>query len=180
MEKISPKPGKETRKKMSDARFYGTAFTLVTLAAIDFAIHWNGGVSDPEIREFFTSNLGDWIKYVGNFGYAAAMSITAAGALKIASHADTVKGEADFTDHVVNGLGHIAPGCILALVLAVEGFAGNNHFLGDMTATVLGIELGKIVTNEALHRANAGRQHAIRDRVDKLFPMDGIPTSLPE
>lgn len=178
MEKKPPAP-KEARKRMDDGTFLALATTLVTLTAIDFAIHWNGGVSDPEIREFFKSNLGNWINYVGNFGFSAAMSIVATAAQRIARHTDTIKGEDDLTDHVLDGFSHLAPGGIFALVLAVEGFSGNNHFWGDVTSTLLGIQIGQTVTRESLHRLNLGRHHSVRNKVDPLFPMKEIPTALP-
>ncbi len=179
MEK-KPPAQKEVRKKMEDSTFFTLATTLFTLTAIDFAIHSNGGVSDPETRAFFQSMLGDWIKYIGNFGYSAAMAIMATGILRLARHADTIKGEADFSDHLVGILARVAPAGILALVLTVEGFSGNNHFIGDMTTTIMGIETGKAVSQEALHRVGFGRRHSIRNKVDPLFPLKEIPTSLPQ
>lgn len=173
---------KNERKRMPDLLYWGLGITLASLAGIDFAIHHNSAISDPDIREYFFNIFGPIIKNVGNFGLAASAGITIGATRKLLSRVNATPGEETPLEISLGGFSKITDVMTITTVILMEAFGSssgfNNEFVRDILMTLLGYYSGKEEIKETLHRLKIGRQDVIKLKADGLGYLKNCPTSL--
>lgn len=181
MEKKTPAPNQpEQRKFSTDPVLIILGIVLASIAPIDFSIHWNGAISDPEMREFFRQYIGEFVNHVGNFGLAAAMTIPIVFGKKFLEHSDTLPEDITLYDKALE-LGYKATMVgIFTIPMLVEGFKGNYDFWPDTLTSFGGIIAAKGATEGALRKFRLGRESQVKNKADGHHFLENIPVSTDE
>lgn len=187
MEKTSPAhrhKHKEVPHQISDPLLILLGLGLTSLTTVDFMIHSNGGVSDPVVRHFFYNYLGDLVNHVGNFGFAAALTIPLVFASKVLTHTNRAKDEQTFYDKTIAMGTKLMPPVLMAGVVTSEAFVSNGifnrQFLGDSAMSALGIIMAQLATHEVMHRLGLSREDMVKNKVDGHHYLRDTPTKLDE
>lgn len=153
---------------------------VATGAGVDFGIHYNSGLSDPAMREFFSQIFGrEIISHIGNALIPAAVGISVATGRKILSHSNPGdRDDKDLLDHVAF-FGDIGIGsATLASIFASESYRHNVDGPGDLVVTGIFFFLGRFITELTLHNAGVGRKRMIRNSADAFRYLQNVPTNV--
>ncbi|MBP9670126.1 hypothetical protein KBD75_01865 [Candidatus Woesebacteria bacterium] len=153
---------------------------LVTGAGVDFSIHYNSGMSDPVMREFFSQIFGrEIISHIGNALIPAAVGIIVASSRKILSHSNPgVRDDQDFLDYAAK-VGDIgAGGATMATIFASEAYKHNVDGPGDILTTGIFFFLGRFLAEMILHNAGVGRKQMVRNSADAFQFLSDISSDV--
>lgn len=120
----------------------------IGLILLDFYSHPDNYLADQQRRVILQKYIGDLAKFIGNYGLnsCSAMAVTF-----LKHFANLFSDSLNYHKFTSNAF-KIGIGSIIAIGVAVETFANNNHLVGDTSLGIAGALVGAFSTDLLIKR----------------------------